>query len=82
MVYEQPQLLYIHTCSKGWCYSSFIHPLRTIAVPELLARSSNVGAARKVFPLWSPENKNTSLFIIISYCFTVRLANQLAFRVM
>ena len=27
------------------------------------------------------EDNNTSLFIIISHCFTVRLSNQLAFRV-
>ena len=27
------------------------------------------------------ENNNTSLFIIISHCFTVRVSNQLAFRV-
>ena len=44
-------------------------------------RSSNVRAAHKLFPHWSQKNNNKSLFIIISHCFTVRVSNQLAFRV-
>ena len=42
---------------------------------------SNVEAAHESFPHWSQKNRNTSLFIIISYCVTVRVSNQLAFRV-
>ena len=44
-------------------------------------RSSKVGAAHELFPHWLQKNNNTSLFIIISHCFTVRVSNQLAFRV-
>ena len=44
-------------------------------------RSSNVEAAHKSFPHWLQKNRNTSSFIIISHCFTVRVSNQLAFRV-
>ena len=55
---------------------------------EIIQRStyliSDVGAAQKVFPHWlkkKQKNNNMSLFFIISHCFTVRVSNQLAFRV-
>ena len=53
---------------------------------EIIQRStyliSDVGAAQKVFPHWlKKKNSNMSLFFIISHCFTVRVSNQLAFRV-
>ena len=44
--------------------------------------AENLGAARKVFnSSLVAENNTTSLFTIISYCFTVRVSDQLAFRV-
>ena len=61
-----------------------IHPLKTLFEPlplELLSKSSNVGAARKVFPHWSQKTITHHCFSLFSYCFTVRLSNQLAFRV-
>ena len=36
---------------------------------------------KKVFPHWSQKKKSTSLFIITFHCFTVKVSNQLAFRV-
>ena len=48
----------------------------TGARPQSSLLSSNIGASSLV-----AENSNTSLFIIISNCFTVRVSNQLAFRV-
>ena len=36
---------------------------------------------KKMFPHWSQKKKNTSLFIITFHCFTVRVCNQLVFRV-
>ena len=36
---------------------------------------------KKVFPHWSQKKKTTSLFIITFHCFTIRVSNQLAFRV-
>ena len=48
----------------------------TGARPQPSLLSSNIGASSLV-----AENSNTSLFIIISNCFTVRVSNQLAFRV-
>ena len=61
-----------------------IHHFKTLFEPlplELLSRSSNVGAARKVFPHWSQKTITHHCFSLFSYCFTVRLSNQLAFRV-
>ena len=36
---------------------------------------------KKLFPHWSQKKKTTSLFIITFHCFTVRVSNQLVFRV-